>query len=210
MARDSFAGRVMAAIKTLENSITGFRAADLIAPLHLKTRNEARKISSSLNDHHHAGRLVKIESGLFRLPLPGEALTGKTTTTATPLIKDRMWSILRWKGTVTVADLQMLTGAKASYAKEFLDAMAMRGVVRKLKQPQNKPLKYQFIKHEMVLPPLDDKKADRLIALRAKKKLAEIEALKQAGRSLDRATERAREALIRAIAVLEKEIDDGK
>ncbi len=206
MARNSFAGKVLSAIKTLDEGRTGFRAADLIAPLNIKTRDLARKISVALGDHCRAGRLVKIETGLFRLPQGDEK---RTLCPAGPTIKDRMWAILRSRGTVTVADLQELASARAAYAKEFLRMLTRREIVRELKQPGNKPAKYQFIKPEMVLPPLDDKKADRLKALRAKKKLAGIEALRQAGRALDRATERARDALIRAIAVFEEEDRDG-
>ena len=208
MARNSFAGRVLAAIKTLENGTTGFRAADLIAPLHLKSREQARKISIALGDHFKAGRLVKIETGLFRLPRYGEnqqSVDQRPQPPAAPLIKDRMWSVLRSLGTVTVADLQMLAGASAEYAKEYLRMLAKREIVRALPQPGNQPSKYQFIKREMVQPPSDDKKADRLKAQRAKKRTAAIASLDESVRVLFCAMGQLRRAHKEAILTLDEE-----
>ena len=116
-----------------------------------------------------------------------------------------MWSILRSRGTVTVADLQELTEASAEYAKEYLRMLVKREIVRALPQPGNKPSKYQFIKHEMVLPPTDDKKADRLQAQRAKKRKAAIAALDESMQGLRLAVAGVSKACNRACAALKED-----
>ena len=209
MARNSFAGRVLRAAQTWYRYKT-FRAADLIAPLNIRSRDLAKKISVALGDHHRAGRLVKLEPGLYRVARPGEIVAGATTKASVgPEIKEKMWSILRMRGAVTVADLQELTGAKAYYAKEYLQLLVKREIVKALPQPGNQPWRYQLVKRDMVSPPSDDKKADRLKAQRERKKAMAITELERCGRALDRAFARVSEACQRAVKVL-KEIDNGQ
>ena len=140
--------------KTLENGRTGFRAAELVGPLNVSSYKESHKISSALGDHAKAGRLVKIETGLYRLPSVAE-IVAKTVGGAlvSPMVKDKMWSILRSRGTVTVADLQELAGAKASYAQEWLRMLIKREIVKGLPQSGNQQWKYQLVKRHLVAAP---------------------------------------------------------
>ena len=98
-----------------------------------------------------------------------------------------------------------LTEASADYAKEYLRMLAKREIVRALPQPGNQPSKYQFIKREMVQPPSDDKKADRLKAQRAKKRTAAIASLDESVRVLFCAMGQLRRAHKKAILTLDEE-----
>ena len=161
MARNSFAGRMLAIIKK-EYGLSGgeFGVDELIEPLFIQTRKDKKRCLNALCDHADAGRLVRVSRGRYRLPHTGEHRREK------PPIRNRMWSILRWKGTVTIADLQELTGASESYAREYLQLLSRREIVRRLPQPGNQPSKYQLIKTDQVEPPVNDEKADYLKSMR--------------------------------------------
>ncbi len=175
MARNSFAGRVLATIKK-EYGLSGgeFGVDELIAPLFLQTRKDKKRCLNALRDHVEAGRLVRAARGRYRLPYADERHRKK------PPIHKRMWNIMRWKGTVTIADLQELTGTSESYAREWLRMLIRREIVRRLPQPGNQPCKYQLIKRDQVTPPVNDEKADYLKKLR-KNQQASLESV---GKSL--------------------------
>ncbi len=178
MAKNSFAARVLTMLRR-EFPGRSFRADDLIAPLMIKTRAEKKRLSTALRDHYRAGRLERPERGLYRLP-------GKSAGTE-PLGRDRMWAVLRMRGTVTVSDLVELCGVSKRYASEYLRMLVRNEMVRVIPRQGRRPRRYQLIRRDRVEAPTDEEKSRRLRDRRRR-------LLEEAAAAIDRARDLVKEA----------------
>ncbi len=199
MRKNSFTAKVLNTINADIGPETVFAAKDVGLVIDVKTYTDIKKIPGALDDMAKRHVLVRVARGRFRLPQPGEF------TPKEPIKRDRMWSIIRMRGTVTAADLEELCEVSQAYAKEYLRLLESRGILRRLPRQAQQPCKYQLLKRDLVTPPNDTLKAEKLRALRLKKKLAAAAALSTAIAKYYQTASALHAACDLAIAVLEEE-----
>ncbi|MEW6595686.1 MAG: hypothetical protein AB1413_12535 [Thermodesulfobacteriota bacterium] len=163
MAHQSFAGRVLETLTKLAATATSGRvhADDVSSALMVQTRQAHKQVLNALSDLSKAGKVVRVQQGVYAL---AEDQTRK------PDKREVMWRVLRMRKRVVVADLVELAGVSREYAKEWLQMLVARGIVRRSPQPDNQPHHYQIINvNAAVAMPVDEAKAAKLRALRRKK-----------------------------------------
>lgn len=163
MAHQSFAGRVLETLTKLAATATSGRvhADDVSSALMVQTRQAHKQVLNALSDLSKAGTVVRVQQGVYAL---AEDQTRK------PDKREVMWRVLRMRKRVVVADLVELAGVSREYAKEWLQMLVTRGIVRRLPQPDNQPHHYQIINVNAAMAmPVDEAKAAKLRALRRKK-----------------------------------------
>ena len=157
MMRESFAGRIREAAKSLGAGGKEFRADELGHEAGIQTRKDMRHMYRTIIDFVRAGEIERAERGVYRY-------RGKPA--GRPQIQLIMWRILRARRAVTIEDLQELAGASAAYAKQWLMMLARRQIVRKLSNG-----KYHLIQDPVEMP-RDEEKAEKLRTIRERKKAA--------------------------------------
>lgn len=153
--KESFAGRVLARIREAGGDVESvklLRAMDI----GYGDSPEKKRFYTALRDLRRSGKLVKVSPGVYRAIKPMGA-------PAPFSIAQVMWRVLRAKRSVTVEDLVEMAGAKASYAKEWLGMLEGHGVIAAAGE------RYRLIKDTVEMP-RDEAKAERLRAMRARKK----------------------------------------
>lgn len=152
----SFAAQVRAAALQLGQNGAEFSAGALSHASGIQDRDGEKRLTWVVRDFKRTGELLPVSKGVYRL--------GERATTRPVPKKQVMWRTLRGRRTVTVDDLIEFAGVSRDYAGEWLRVLVRRGVVRNL--PDGK---YQLVK-DSVEQPADDRKAERLRALRAERK----------------------------------------
>jgi len=123
-----------------------------------------------------------------------------------PEVRDAMWSVLRMRKSVTIADLQELAGASREYAREFLGMLVRRGGVEHTRRKGRESI-YRLIEDTGPDTPQDTAKCDKLHALREAKKRA-LEDLNAAGQKVIDAAQAIANARI-AINDIPEEVTDA-
>jgi len=159
---------------------------ELSHAMHLQTYKEHKRMLDGLSELFKAKSLSRIRQGVYGRPQEQKQEDKRVV----------MWRILRMRRRVAVDDLVEMADVAPDYAKEWLRMLVQRGVVRKHQQPGMKGT-WQLI-NDTVDMPEDDTKADRLRALRKKKKEAAVSvidgALKQL-QTIGEALSKARDAI---------------
>lgn len=178
--KESFAARVLRAVAEIGGEVA---TQAIFHYLGLQTRAAEKKALNALSDLFKAGRVVRVRPATYSLPV-AKCLDQKVSKQA------RMWAVLRFRKRVTVADLQELAEVSLDYAEDWLRTLVKREVVKRIDQPGNRPSIWQLINDTVKMPDLTDN-ADRLRAIRGKRKLALLALAKAAV-----AIEEAKQALI--------------
>jgi len=170
--KNSFANAVRTAIKArIKSGHASCTTGDLAEALVMDTKVSRKRILTALRDMAKAGELTRVSPGVYTLakqpPKP-------------PELRQVMWSLLRMRRAVSVEDLMELSGAVRDYAAEWLRALVRRGVVRQDGDT------FRLIKDTVAMPELTDN-ADRLRAMRDKKKQAALSALVTAADAIAKA-----------------------
>lgn len=188
MAHQSFAKTVLETTLQLASLHNGKATTEAISiELGLKTRQEHRKLTSTLRDLQRSGRLQRIATGMYGPPLQKKL----------PNKREIMWRILKMRRRVSVEDLMEMAGVSRAYAKEWLRVLVKREVVRKHQQPGQAGI-WQLINDSADMPE-DVNKAARLrnLRLQQKKAVALIDTTLQRLQSASEALSTAREAITR-------------
>ena len=162
MAHKSFARDVLSALTKLALANGGEAAAtDISHFLFIQTRKGHKRMLNTLSDLVKSGRARRVRQGVYAPVLN----TGK------PDKREVMWRLLRMRKSVTIGDLQELANVSHDYAKEWLEMLTRREIVTRIApQNTNKQHSWRLIKTDLVEMPIDTEKAERLRALRKKKK----------------------------------------
>ena len=168
--RESFAGKIREAAKTLGAGGREFKADDLGDRTGLQTRSDLKRMYRTVIDFTRAGEIERVNRGVYRY-------CGRPSKK--PQAQLIMWRILRARRTVTVEDLQELAGASAGYIKEWFRMLRRRGIVQKVSDG-----KYRLV-HDPVEMPRNEEKAEKLRDIREKKSAALDRAFQQL-RTLER------------------------
>jgi len=177
---DSIAGRARAAARDLGHKGDSFSLKMLSIRAGMKTRDEHKSLTNAVGDLIKAGVLIRVERGRY---------AWKDLERTEPTIQEKMWRALRSARVTDVEELQELAGASEDYAREWLQMLARRKIVRRLKGG-----KWQMIEDQVEMP-ADEEKAERLRRMRRKRK--------EAQEAMDRAFAAIAEARI-AIADMEE------
>jgi len=162
MAHESFAGKVFAALVRLSSDKRNeVEVGELSSALMIQTRQQHKRMLNALSDLKKAGKVVRLQQGVY---FPASEKNPRA-----PELRAVMWRLLRMRRRVTVDDLAELSGASREYAKDWLQMLEKRAIVRRVPQLGNQPHLWQMIKDPGAMP-VDDAAADRLRALRKKKK----------------------------------------
>lgn len=122
---------------------------------------DKRPLYNTLCDMMKTGEVERIRPGVYKY-------IGRIKS---PEMQEIMWKILRARKSLSVEDLQEISGASENYTKEWLQMLARRKIVRK-----NKNSTYTMIKDPVLLP-LNEEKAAKLRRLRKEKKAAALAAV---------------------------------
>lgn len=185
--KDTFASKVRAVLLTLADS--GRKAVskdELCDALDLVSNEDKRPLYAVLRDFHKSG---EIES-----PAP-HVYVYEGKQRARIDIQAAIWAVIRMRKSVTVEDLQELTGAKKDYAKEFLQLLVRREVIEKMPAKRNGTSLYRLVNDIGKDTPENDEKAARLRKSRAAKKAA-LDMIAEAGNDLISAAQKLNAARI--------------
>jgi predicted transcriptional regulator of viral defense system len=171
MAQQSFAKTVLETLIEEARKRGGEVSVDeLSCALFLQTRAEHKRMTNALSDLVKSGRASRVRQGVYAV----------ASREREPDRREVMWRTLRMRKSVTVADLQEFAGVAASYAEEWLQMLARRGVVRRAEPAgSDQECSWRLIRSDLVEMPLDTAKAKRLRALRRKRKTELRRALDQ-------------------------------
>lgn len=169
--KNSFANRVRTAVKDLTARGETCTTAAISIQSLVSTSKDHKRMSTALRDMVKAGELTRIGTGVYALaPKPA----------SNPELRQVMWRLLRMRKAVSPSDLVELANASLGYAAEWLRGLERNGVVRREGDI------FRLLKDTVTMPELRDN-ADKLLALRDKKRHAALAALDAAAQALDRA-----------------------
>ena len=172
---DNFAEGIRNAVTNLTSAGRDgldFSLDDIVVAVRIQTRADRKKASDVLRYEVRRGRLERAGIGVYR----------KIGDKPEPVVRLAMWKVIRARVWITVADLMELAGASEAYAKQYLNMLVRRGIVKNF-GGQGKIGKYKLINDPGPAPPGDTEKAAALRDLRrrkkdgVRKKLAEIAGL---------------------------------
>ena len=199
MRRPNFAETVRSKLKELGGDGRQVKISVLAEALDMISNKDKRPLYRCLSDLRDAGEVERVSPGV--VVYRGKAGAG-------PDIRSAMWSVIRMRKMVTVADLVELANASESYAKEFLALLVRRGCVERIGRIGQSPT-YRLINDLGPQAPADTAKADRLHHIREAKKKA-IAQLDEAGQALIAATHAIVRARMAVVDIQETEGDDGE
>jgi hypothetical protein len=174
--KETFAANVRMAAKTIQKE-NGHVTVDMLqTACAISTRKEQERLYDTIGDFCKRGELHRVKKGVY-------LYAGKQTVSQKQQV---MWRYLRSSksfGGVKLAELQEVAGASTEYAGEWLEALVARGVAKKI---QGSPTRWQLL-HDPVEMPQNEAKAERLRAIRAKKRKAVLDGLSRAKNAISRA-----------------------
>lgn len=100
-------------------------------------------------------------------------------------LRKKIWRVIRNLKVVTINDLIELTGASKTYAKDYIQMLGRREIVKAIKLTKGR-WKYQLINDPVIMPKNEDN-AEKLRELRKKKKGRALAALVVASRAIEHA-----------------------
>jgi len=163
-----FNEKVREQIKVLGVSGREVANSELAVALGLVSHKDKRGMYRALADMRKHGEVKRRRPGIY-------------IYTAKPKTEDeicqRIWRVIRSNRVVTIDDLIELTGASRAYAKEYVQMLAGREIVRRIPgKHRSEPIKYQLINDPVIMPKNEDN-AKKLRKLRKQKKAEALKAL---------------------------------
>ena len=160
MAHESKRGRILRT--TLELAAAHGRPVhvdEVSIALGLGDRLSHKRLCNTLSELTLAGRLRRVDKGQYEAPKGPK----------TPDKKECMWRLLRMRRALTAADLQEMAGVSRDYALEWLRLCVRQGLAAKTQRP-NEPAVWRLVAAVEAEAPVNGEKAERLRALRRRKK----------------------------------------
>ena len=127
--------------------------------LGLGDRLSHKRLCNTLSELTLAGRLRRVDKGQYEAPKGPK----------TPDKKECMWRLLRMRRSLTAADLQEMADVSRDYALEWLRLCVRQGLAEKQQRP-NEPAVWRLVAAVEADAPVNGEKAERLRALRRRKK----------------------------------------
>ena len=168
--KQTFAGKIRAAAKTLPKA--GFTSGELSDAAGLTDYKQRDVMRRTITDMLTRGEMKRIDHGVY-------AYVGRTA--AQPQKQPIMWHYLRSSksfGGVTLEELQEVARADVTYVREWLNLLVRHEMVRQTGE------KYQLTSDPVEMPQ-NDEKAERLRAIREKKKQKIATALTRARSAIE-------------------------
>ena len=170
MGQGSFAERVRKVFLTAP--AREWTAATLAEKLDLVGGEDKNPLYSAVKDMIKAGEVKKIRPGVYLWANRGDEMQ----------IREKIWRAIRKLGKFSIADLEEMTKARPSYAKEIMAAYARQGVVKRISK-KGVPGVYRLV-NDVVEMPEDSAKKDKLREIRRQKKLGAMRCIKNARQAL--------------------------
>ncbi len=173
--KETFASQVRAAAKVVQkrDGNVSLRALEEACGTLVQTMAARKLVGSTVLDFCKIGEMRRVSRAVYEY-------LGKEG----PVQKQQiMWRYLRSGrtfGGVTVADLMEVAGAAQNYVLEWLKILARQGIVKEAGD------KWQLLADPVEMPVLDAK-AERLRAIRAKKRAKVLDALARAKTAIEEA-----------------------
>jgi hypothetical protein len=174
MAHESKRGRILRT--TLELAAAHGRPVhvdEVSIALGLGDRLSHKRLCNTLSELTLAGRLRRVDKGLYERP----------DGPKTPDKKECMWRLLRMRRVLTVADLQEMADVSRDYALEWLRLCVRQGLAAKTQRP-NEPATWRLVAAVEAEAPVNAEKAERLRALRRRKKEMLVAGIEEVRRGL--------------------------
>lgn len=159
MAQQSYAKTVLETALELAATKGEATAGDVSSAMFTQTRVQHKRVLNILGELAKAGRLVRIRQGVYGQVSRDDVQPDK---------REVMWRLLRMRRRIMVADLMEMAGAGKDYAREWLRMLEKNGVVRKEQAPGQAAV--WILVNDQVKMPEDGEKAEKLRAIRRKKK----------------------------------------
>lgn len=148
--------------------------------LGARTGQEHKNILNILSQFYNAGKLQRLRKGIYA-PIHRHRPPDKRET---------MWRVIRMRKRVTADDLVELAFVGKEYAREWLQMLTKREVVRKIQEPGGQAI-YMLIRDTVEMPK-DEEKAARLRELRNRRKAEIVNQLE----AIEDALKKAKEAIV--------------
>ena len=147
------------------------RVDEVSIALQLGDRLSHKRLCNTMSELTQAGRLRRVDKGTYEPP----------EGPRTPDKQECMWRILRMRRTLTAAALQEMADVSRDYALEWLRLCVRQGLAEKQQRP-NQPAVWRLVAAVEAEAPVNAEKAERLRALRRRRKemiAAGIESMRQ-------------------------------
>lgn len=154
--KGSFAGKVLDAAKALGIKQETFSPKEISHEMGLQTAKDEKRMGCSLRDHLKAGKLERVEFGIYRIP--------KLKPGRKPEKQEVMWRIAKARRSFTVNDLVEMAEVKEGYAREWCQMLVHNSVAKKTADST-----YLITSSDVELP-RNERKSARLKRIRAQKK----------------------------------------
>ena len=128
------------------------------SPEQVAGRKVRPMVQAVMRDLLRSGEAARVAEGEYRWAARKEPVQ----------LRQKMWSILRARRTVSIEDLMELTGASRNYARAWTTMLEGHEVVRRLEDGR-----VQLVSDPVVMPS-DTTKAEKLRAIRIRKALATV------------------------------------
>ena len=135
------------------------RVDEVSIALQLGDRLSHKRLCNTMSELTQAGRLRRVDKGTYEPP----------EGPRTPDKQECMWRILRMRRTLTADDLQEMAGVSRDYALEWLRLCVKQGLAEKTQRP-NEPAHWRLVAAVEAEQPVNSEKAERLRALRRRRK----------------------------------------
>lgn len=152
--------------------------SELAEALDLVSDKDKRGMYRALADMRKHGEVKRCRPGVY-------IYTAKLKTEDE--LRQKIWRVIRSKRVVTINDLMELAGASETYAKDYVQMLVRREVVKTIRTKRGR-WKYQLINDPVVMPVNEDN-AKKLRKLRWQKKRKTLAALKIAELAIRKAKE---------------------
>lgn len=158
-----FANQVRMALQEMASQ-DPVNVKDVAAKLELISNAEKQPLYKTFRDFLKSGEIERTATDMFIYK--GQKSQQK------PELREILWRVLRARRSVTIDDLVELSGASQDYVKQWLNMLTRQEVVVVTvdKRPGKKTI-YALIQDPVTMP-TDDKKAEKLRAIRDRKKEA--------------------------------------
>lgn len=168
--KDSYTDNVRTAIQSLAAAGKEISTDNVSRKIFVQTRKDNKRMLNALSDMFKAGELERLSRGVYVCANRNKPEEKRAV----------MWRVLRMRRAVCLDDMIEMAGVGADYAREWLNGLVKQGVVRRTDGT------WRLIKDSLEMPELTAN-AEKLRALRAKKKKAALAALNLASDAIARA-----------------------
>ena len=166
-----FAQIVRKTLKEIGAKGDEIKASQLANALNLTTRKSKNPLYRTIQDFVVRGEVKRLRHGVYKyveLPSKNE-------------LKSIMWRLLRARKTVSIDDLEELSGASREYVTEWLRMLEKHEVVKRLKDGRCRLI------NDTVIEPKNSEKAFKYRGFRRKKKKIALTALDKASTAIENA-----------------------